>query len=216
MLSFWSMSDQGRSWRSLFTFTVIIYWKDWCWSWSSTMLATRCEEPTLWKRPWCWERLKARGESGDRGWDSWMESLTQWTWVWANSGRWWRKGKPGMLQFMGLQRVGHDLVMNSKNNNNLEIKGAIFGRSHKLFWSYWPSLRNKVSLSLSHFQLISSENRPLHLHSWPRQLNDTHDTFPQTCAPKRVSLIYPSLSLGSVSWAGWLGLLSLWNMCYWG
>ena len=46
-----------------------------------------CEEPTHWKRPWCWERLKAGGEGEDRGWDGWIASLTQWLWVWANSGR---------------------------------------------------------------------------------------------------------------------------------
>ena len=40
-----------------------------------------------WKRPWCWERLRARGEGGNSGWSDWMASLTQWTWVWANSGR---------------------------------------------------------------------------------------------------------------------------------
>ena len=50
----------------------------------------------------CWERLRARGEGGDREWDGWMASLTQWTWVWANSGRWWRTGKPGMPKSMGL------------------------------------------------------------------------------------------------------------------
>ena len=59
----------------------------WCWSWSSDTLATWCEEPTHWKRPWCWERLKAGAEAGDRGWDGCMASLTQWTWVWANSRR---------------------------------------------------------------------------------------------------------------------------------
>ena len=48
-------------------------------------LATWCEELTHWKRPWCWERLKAGGEGDDRGWDGWMASLTQCTWVWANS-----------------------------------------------------------------------------------------------------------------------------------
>ena len=53
---------------------------------------------THWKRPWCWERLRAGGEGDDRGWDGWMASLTQWTWVWASSGRWWRTGKPGVLQ----------------------------------------------------------------------------------------------------------------------
>ena len=62
------------------------------------------------KRPWCWERLKAGGEGDNRGWDGWMASQTQWTWVWAMSGRWWRTGEPGMLQFMGLQRVGHDIL----------------------------------------------------------------------------------------------------------
>ena len=58
------------------------------------------------KRPWCWERLKAGGEGDGRGWDGWMASPTQWTWVWVNSGSWWWTGRPGMLQSMGLQRVG--------------------------------------------------------------------------------------------------------------
>ena len=62
------------------------------------------------KRPWCWERLKARGERDNRGWGGWMASLTQWTWVWASSRSWWWTGKPGLLQSMGLQRVKHDWV----------------------------------------------------------------------------------------------------------
>ena len=67
-----------------------IHWKDWCWSWSSNTLATWCEELTHWKRSWCWERLMVGGEGDGRGWDSWMASLTQWTWVWAGSrvGNW--------------------------------------------------------------------------------------------------------------------------------
>ena len=71
-------------------------------------LATWCEELTHWKRPWYWERLKAGGEGDDRGWDGWMASLTQWTWVWASCGSWWWTGKPGLLQSMGSHRVGHD------------------------------------------------------------------------------------------------------------
>ena len=71
----------------------IIHWKDWCWNWNSNTLATWCEELTHWKTPWCWERLKAGGEGDDRGWDIWMASPTQWTWVWASSRRWWRIGK---------------------------------------------------------------------------------------------------------------------------
>ena len=85
-----------------------IHWKDWCWSCSSKTLATWCEEATHWKRPWCWKRLKAGGEGDDREWDGWAASLAQWTWVWASSGSWWWTGRPGMLQSMGLQRVGHD------------------------------------------------------------------------------------------------------------
>ena len=69
------------------------------WSWSSDTLATWCKELTHWKRPWYWERLRTEGD--DRGQDGWMGSLTQWTWVWANSGSWQRTGKPGMLQSMG-------------------------------------------------------------------------------------------------------------------
>ena len=63
--------------------------------------ATWCKEPTHWKRPWCWERLKAGGEGDDRGRDGWMASPTQWTWVWVDSGCWWWTGRPGMLRFMG-------------------------------------------------------------------------------------------------------------------
>ena len=71
------------------------------------ILATWCKELTHWKRPWCWERLKAGGEGVDRGWDSWMASLTQWTWVWISYGSWWWTGKPGVPQSMGSQRVGY-------------------------------------------------------------------------------------------------------------
>ena len=63
-----------------------------------------------WKRPRCWERLRAGGERGDRGWDGWMASLTQWTWIWATSRRQWRTGKPSILQSTGSQRMGHDLA----------------------------------------------------------------------------------------------------------
>ena len=79
-----------------------IHWKDWCWSWNSNTLAAWCEELTQWKRPWCWERLKAGVEGDKRGWDGWM------AWVWASSGSWWWTGKPGVLPSMGLQGVGHD------------------------------------------------------------------------------------------------------------
>ena len=67
-----------------------------------------CEEPTHWERPWCWEGLRAGGEGDDRGWDGWTASPTQWTWVSVNSGSWWWTGRPGVLGFMGSQRVRHN------------------------------------------------------------------------------------------------------------
>ena len=85
-----------------------VHRKDWCWSWNSNTLATWCKELTHWKRPWCWERFKAGGEGDDRGRDGRMVSPTQWTWVWINSGSWWWTGRPGVLQSMESQRVGHD------------------------------------------------------------------------------------------------------------
>ena len=99
------------SWRKS---VLNIHGKDWRWSWNSNTLATWCKELTHWKRPWCWERLKVGGEGDDRGWDGWMASPTQWTWVWVNSrSRWWA-GRPGVLQSMGSQRVGHDWVTELK------------------------------------------------------------------------------------------------------
>ena len=96
----------NQSWRKS---VLNIHWKDWRWSWNSNTLATWCEELIHWKRLWCWERLKA-GEGDDRGWEGWMASLTQWTWVWASSRSWWWIGKPGVLWSMGSQRVGHNWV----------------------------------------------------------------------------------------------------------
>ena len=86
---------------------LTMHWKDWWSSWNSNSLATWCEELTHWKRPWCWKRLKA-GEGDDRGWDGWMASLTKWTCFGVSSRSWWWTGRPGVLQSMGSQRVGHD------------------------------------------------------------------------------------------------------------
>ena len=96
------------SWR--LWLSVLIFWATppslyWCWSWNSNSLAIWSEELT---HSWCWERLKAGKEGDDGGWDSWMALPTQWTWVWVDSGSWWWTGRPGVLRFMRLQRVGHD------------------------------------------------------------------------------------------------------------
>ena len=77
----------------------------------------KAETPVLWPphmKSWVIEKDSDAGrdwgqeEEGNRGWDSWMASPTPWTWVWVISDRWWWTGRPGVLQFMGLQRVEHD------------------------------------------------------------------------------------------------------------
>ena len=75
------------------------------------------------KRPGCLEGLRAGGEGDDRGWDGWMASPTRWTWVWINSSSWWWTARPGILWFMGSQRVGHDWAteLNWLNNRMIII-----------------------------------------------------------------------------------------------
>ena len=91
------------TWPQSWNFKLIFYMFTFLYN-----LATWCEELTHLKRRWCWERLRAGGGGDDRGWDGWMASLTQWTWVWVGSRSWWWTGRPGVLQFMGLPRVRHD------------------------------------------------------------------------------------------------------------
>ena len=92
-------------------------------------MVTSCKELTHWKRPWCWEGLRAGGEGDYRGWDGWMASPTRWAWVWVNSGSLWWTGRPGVLQFMGLQRVGHDWAT-ELNWTELNIVGWDFIENH--------------------------------------------------------------------------------------
>ena len=114
-------NQSSQSWRKP---VLNIHWKDWCWGWNSNTLATWCEELTHWKSPWCWERLKARGEGDDRGWDGWMASLTQWTWGWASSRSWWWQ----LCEPIGSQRVRHNWDWTELNNQ----PPSIFYTSDKL------------------------------------------------------------------------------------
>ena len=128
----------SRSSQSILKESVLnIHWKDWCWSWNSNTLATWCEELIQWKRTWCWERLKAGGEGDDTGWDGWMVSPTQWTWVWASSRSWWWTGKPGMLQSMVLQRGKHDWANWTELNGNKRKQNKILWCSCLVAKSYW-------------------------------------------------------------------------------
>ena len=136
------------------------HFKDWCWSWNSSPLATWCEEPTHWKRPWCWERLKAISEEGNRRWDGWVASSTQWIWVWGNSRRWWRTGKPGMLQSMGSQRLRHDWA--TKQEQSL-IPLPKLSKDAVSFLSPWGLLLWCKPSSLGH-RMEKKKSPVLHFH----------------------------------------------------
>ena len=86
-----------------------------------------------------WEdRLRAGGEGDHRGWDGWMASPTQWTWVWVSSRSWWWTGRPGMLQSMGWQRVGHNwaATLNWGDRSYLSIHPKSMSRHIWLMLSY--------------------------------------------------------------------------------
>ena len=89
---------------------------------------------TLWKTPWRCKRLEAGGEGDDRGWDGWMASLTQQTWVWVDSGSWWWTGRPGVLRFMGSQRVWHDWELNWAQNLYPRRLSQEHSLSSSVFW----------------------------------------------------------------------------------
>ena len=101
------------------------------------------------KRPWCLERLRAGGEGEDRGWDGWMASLAQWTWVWVDSGSWWWIGRPGVLWFMGLQRVGQDweTELNWTSTTNIPVKVAMTSGC-QIHWSVFHSNLTALSAAI--------------------------------------------------------------------
>ena len=105
--------------------TLNIHWKSWCWSWSSNPLATWCEELTHWKRPWCWEQLRAGGEGDDGRWDGIIDSIDM---SLSKFWRSWRAGKPGVLQSMGSQRIRHNLVTEQ------QIPEEAFSIPDVVFW----------------------------------------------------------------------------------
>ena len=125
----------------------------------TSILVIWCKQLTFWKSPWCWERLRADGEEGITG-DGRRASLTQWTWTWENSGRWCGAGRPGMLQSIGSQRVGHDWATEQQQqqqrwmcNVTLDIVShlpvLVSNRHHVIFikWVTEWLLQNSVSSS---------------------------------------------------------------------
>ena len=124
-----------------------MHWQDWCWSWNSNTLATWWEGLTHLKRPWCWERLKVGEEGEDRGWNGWMASPTQATWVRINSWSWWWTGMPDVLQSMGSQRVRHDWT------TELNWTEITFRKEpEQNTWENWKCPKNPVPPLFSHLK----------------------------------------------------------------
>ena len=99
----------------------------------------------LWRRVWWWEGLGAGEEGDNRGWDGWMASLTRWMWVWVNSRSWWWTESPGMLRFMGSQRVGHDWVTELNWTEVISASEAIIPIASVLKWHMLGSWACKYS-----------------------------------------------------------------------
>ena len=92
--------DSPSSRRSV----LVVHWKDWSWTWNSNNLTTWCEELTHLKRPWFLERLNTGGDGDCRGWDVWMASPTQLTWICVNSGIWWWTERAGFAAVRGITK----------------------------------------------------------------------------------------------------------------
>ena len=146
------------------------------------------EEQTHWKRPWCWERLRAGGEGGDRGWDGWIASPTQWTWVWAKSERQWRTERSGVLVSRESQRIRHDLVTKQQwvrvALRTLDLSAIVWtdsrptGTVPSYYAVYWTFGRE---LSKQHREGARrmTYRRTKAQKGWIYQLSDTQETATQ-------------------------------------
>ena len=129
-------------------------------------LETWCEELTHLKRPWCWERLEVGGEGDNKGWDGWMASPTQWTWVWVNSGSWWWTGRPGIAAVRGVAK------------SQTWLSGWT-----ELSWTWRQTWRpNKLIIPHSEFLLTwkGSQNRTSKCHLLSSSVSRNHHRNPMT------------------------------------
>ena len=126
-------------------------------SWKSTgRTDAEAETPILWppdskvwltgKDPDAGKRLKAEGDK--RGWDGWMAAPTRWTWVWASSGGWWWTRNPGMLQSMGLQKVGQDWA--TELNWIQEMSQCCFSYCLSFNWGFKTEKKKKIGVMCTH------------------------------------------------------------------
>ena len=172
-----------------------VHWKDWCWSWNSNNLATRCEELTHLKRPWCWERLKAEGD--DRGWDGWIASPTQWTWASVSSESWWWIRRPGVLQSMGHK----ELDMTEVNWTEAHL---LVSRESKLFVSVsFNLLLYLVSMTDPTLPILADEKARIPRLKEPRKSDTIPALIINHTGVKSSCMLSPVGSLVTVSYWGW-------------
>ena len=148
---------------SILVFTYI----HWCWSWNFNTLANWSEELTPLKRPWCWEWLKVGGEGDDREWDGWMASPTHWTWVWVSSGSWWLKGRPDVLQFIGLHWTKSwtwlsDWTEQRNWTHALKLIGLNTKRKEKhSYWGIFLKIQTKSAIQRKTYAKINFSDIPM-------------------------------------------------------
>ena len=147
--SFWRRSVLG------------VHWKHWCWSWNSDTLPTWCEELTHWKRPWCWERLRAGGEGDDKGRDGGIASPTRWTWVWVDSGSWWWTGRPGVLPSMGSQRVEYNWATELNWTFVGKVTSLLFNMLSMLVIAFLPRSKHLLILCLQSLSTVILEPKKI-------------------------------------------------------
>ena len=119
-----------------------------------------------WKRPWCWERLKAGGKGDNRGWDGWMTSPTWCTLVWVISGSWWWTGKPGLPQSMGSEIVRH-YWMTELNWTSEGCTGAHSSKSHWI--CLHPTSSHPVIFLGKHVFELASKSKTIRISVWYKE-----------------------------------------------
>ena len=158
--NFWEplAQQEDQTSQSLRKSTLNIHQKDWCWSWRSNTLVTGCKELiSVLENTLMLGKIEGKREGGSRGWDGWIASLTQWTRIRANCGRQWRTEKPGGLQSVMLQRVGHDLVTKQQQQQQQQQNPSIVPH-----WLHNTLFRSPQNLLI--FCLISSKSPLCHSH----------------------------------------------------
>ena len=140
------------------------------------------------------ERLGAEGEGDNRRWDGWMASLTWWIWVWVNSGSWWWTGRPGMLWFMGSQRVKHDWVTELNPSSGIISAGS--QRTSLVDWRKANKISNPPNGHPQHYLRNMPNPKPSNSasSSWERTLIASVYKDPRTNLFQQVR---------SSRWASW-------------